>query len=103
METAGLSPATQYKTFETQHFEVSYAEGYFDFAEKAVSHLEHAHEVLSPIFQWQPRGKIHVLIADNEDSANGFASPSLRIGIVLIATHPTLGIRPLTLTTGLSS
>lgn len=85
---AGLSPYTEYRSFETQNFEITYAEGTFAFAEKAAVHLEHAHAVLSPIFQWKPRGKIHVLVADNEDSANGFAAPALRVGIVLIATPP---------------
>ena len=88
LDTAGLSPFTHYKTFETEHFRMIYQEGYFDFTERAAVHLEHAHEVLSPILKWQPRYKTDILVADNEDAANGFTSPALRIGIALIATPP---------------
>jgi hypothetical protein len=88
LDIAGLSPYTKYKTFETEHFKFTYQEGYFDFAERAAVHIEHAHEVLSPILKWQPRYKTDVLIADNEDSENGSTMPALRVGIVLIATPP---------------
>jgi hypothetical protein len=88
LDTAGLSPYTHYKTFETEHFIFIYQEGYWDFTARAAEHIEHAHAVLSPILQWQPRYKTTILIADNEDSANGFTMPALRVGIVLIATPP---------------
>ncbi len=88
LSLAALSPYTHYKTFETKNFEFVYEDGYFDFARRAAMHLEHAHEVLSPILKWQPRYKTTILIADNEDAANGFTMPPLRVGIVLIATPP---------------
>ena len=88
LELSGLSPDTQYKTFDTEHFHFIYQNGYFDFTEKAAIHYEHAHEVLSPILKWQPRNKTTVVIADNDDAANGFTLPSLRVGMVLIATPP---------------
>jgi Tol biopolymer transport system component len=88
LELASLSPYTHYKTFETEHFEFIYQEGFFEFTELAAKHLEHAHTILSPILKWQPRHKTTVLIADNEDSANGFSMPPLRVGLVLIATPP---------------
>jgi len=88
LELASLNPATQYQHFETEHFEFDFQEGYFNFTKEAAKHLEHAHQIMSPILQWQPRTKIHVLVADNEDNANGFAMPSLRVGMVLIATPP---------------
>ncbi len=88
LETAGLSPYTRYKTFETAHFKFTYAEGYFDFTEKAAGYFEQAHAILQPILQWTPRGKTSVLIADNEDAANGFSMPALRVGMVLVATPP---------------
>ena len=88
IDLAGLSPSTHYLHFQTTHFEITYAEGYFSFAEKAAIHLEHAHTVLSPLLKWQPRQKTSILITDNEDDANGFTAPSLRIGIALIATPP---------------
>ncbi len=88
LEMASLNPATHYLHFETDHFEFDYEEGYLDFTLEAAKHLEHAHSILAPILQWNPRSKIHVLVADNEDSANGFAMAALRVGMVLIATPP---------------
>jgi hypothetical protein len=88
LELSALSPYTHYKTFETAHFVMTYAEGYLDFTQKAAEYLEQAHSILSPILKWQPRQKTSILVADNADSANGFTSPALRIGIVLIATPP---------------
>ncbi|MBS1959026.1 MAG: PD40 domain-containing protein [Bdellovibrionales bacterium] len=88
IDLIGLSPYTKYKTFETEHFNFIYQEGYFAFSERAAVHLEHAHEVLSPILKWEPRGKTNILVVDNSDSANGLTMPPLRVGIVLIATPP---------------
>jgi hypothetical protein len=88
LESAGLSPYTKYKTFETDHFIFIYQDGYLDFTQRAATHIEHAHEILSPILKWAPRQKTTILIADNADDANGFTLPALRVGIVLIATPP---------------
>lgn len=88
LEFTGLSPYTSYKTFETEHFIFIYQDGFLEFTELAAKHYEHAHTILSPILKWQPRQKTTVVIADNEDSANGFAMPPLRVGMVLIATPP---------------
>ena len=88
LELAGLSPYTKYKTFETEHFTLTYAEGYFEFTKRAAIHLEHAHKILSPLLKWSPRYKTSIVVVDNEDDANGFTMPALRVGIVLIATPP---------------
>ena len=88
LELSGLSPTTRYKTFETAHFKFVYQDGYFDFTEKAATHLEHANSIMSPLLKWQPRNKTVILVADNADSANGFTMPVLDVGIVLIATPP---------------
>jgi len=88
LETAGLSPYTQYRSFDTEHFHFAYPEGYFEFTEKAAQYFEQAHSILQPILKWNPRSRTQVVIADNEDSANGFTMPALRVGMVLIATPP---------------
>ncbi len=88
LELAGLSPDTRYRQLDTPNFRFVFEEGYEAFTRKAAAAFEHAHRVLQPILKWQPRSKTTVLIADNEDAANGFALPSLRVGMVLIATPP---------------
>jgi hypothetical protein len=88
LELAGLSPDTEYQQMETAHFKLVFEKGYESFTLKAAAAFEHAHSILQPILKWKPRQKTTVLIADNEDAANGFALPSLRVGMVLIATPP---------------
>ncbi|MBC7396282.1 MAG: hypothetical protein H7333_02470, partial [Bdellovibrionales bacterium] len=88
LDVAGLSPSTHYQTFNTEHFHFVYQDGYLDFTKRAAVHFEHAHQVLSPLLKWKPRARTDILIADNQDDANGFTSAALRIGIVLIATPP---------------
>ncbi len=88
LDLAGLSPDAHYKTFDTEHFHFIYQDGYFEFTARAAAHFEHANEVLGPILKWKPHGKTDILIADNDDDANGFTMPVLRVGIVLIATPP---------------
>ena len=88
IEMAGLSPYNRYKTFETEHFRFLYTDGLFPFTEKAAAHYERVNEILGPILQWKPRSKVTVLIAENDDSANGFTLPNLGVGMVLIATPP---------------
>lgn len=88
LELASLSPHTDYKTFETEHFQFIYETGYEAFTQKAAHHYEHVHQLLSPILKWTPRTKVTVLIADNADSTNGFSLPAFRVGMVLIATPP---------------
>jgi len=88
IEIGGLSPYTDYKTFETEHFQMIYPEKYFSFTKLAAEDLEHVHAILSPILKWAPRTKTHILVTDNADDANGFTMPAFRVGIVLIATPP---------------
>ncbi len=88
IELSGLSPYTHYKTFNTDHFEMIFPENLFHFTKIAAQELEHAHAILSPILKWEPRSRTTILVTDNQDAANGFTSPALRIGIVLIATPP---------------
>jgi Tol biopolymer transport system component len=88
LDQAGFSPYSKYQRFETEHFEVTFVEGYEEFAKKSAQYLEQAHSLLSPLLKWTPRSKIHVTVIDNDDSANGFAAPPLRIGMVLNATPP---------------
>lgn len=88
VELAGLNPSTHYQVLETDHFKITFDQKLEKFTSIAAPLLEEAHQTLSPLLKWQPRNKISVLVIDNEDSANGFALPALRVGIVLMATPP---------------
>lgn len=84
----GVDPFWDYQTIETENFRVTYDKPLKVVAEKSAKYLEEAHALLFPIFQWKPRTKTQVLVVDNQDSSNGYAVASYRLGIVLYATPP---------------
>ena len=87
-DTFGIAPTLNWKTIETDHFRVSYPVELSEIARESTKHLEEAHSVLSPIFLWESRAKVQVLIVDNADSANGMAAATIRFGLMLIVTPP---------------
>ena len=87
-DIAGLHPNWDWKTFETDHFRVTYPAELEPVARKAAGHLEEAHGLLTQFLRWKPRLRTQVVVVDNQDSANGFAAANLRIGMVLLATPP---------------
>ncbi|MGM0558033.1 MAG: hypothetical protein ACQEVA_16735, partial [Myxococcota bacterium] len=63
-----------YHTIETPHFYVHYYTGQRDFAWRVARIHEEAHSVLTPLLDWVPRAKTHVIINDRVDTANGSAN-----------------------------
>ncbi len=70
-----VDPRLNWKTFETQHFYIHYAEGYQYLAQKTANIAEQVHHKLQAKIHWQPEDKTHFIISDEMDSANGFATP----------------------------
>ncbi len=64
-----------WKTAQTEHFEIHFASGYEKQASKVASIAEAVHQKLSPIINWQPIEKTHLVISDETDFANGMATP----------------------------
>jgi Tol biopolymer transport system component len=87
-DSFGLSPHWDWKTLETPHFRVTFPAELEASARKTADYLEEAHAALSPKLYWKPWYRTQVLVIDNEDLANGLASPQLRLGIVIWATPP---------------
>jgi hypothetical protein len=67
-------PSLDYYTIETPHFYVHYYSGTKDFAWRVARLHEEAHAILSPLLDWVPRAKTHVVITDMVDTANGSAN-----------------------------
>jgi Tol biopolymer transport system component len=82
-------PDLVWKTIETEHFVIHYYEPLLDVARRVAAAAERSHAVLVPIFDHEPSEKTQIVITDDTDGANGFASviPRNRIGIY--ATAPT--------------
>lgn len=70
---ARLDTSFSFSTIETRHFSIHFHQGLETIARKAAVIAEEAHEVLSPVFAWQPREKTEMVLIDDSDFTNGFA------------------------------
>ncbi len=82
-------PDLDYYTISTPNFYVHYHDGIEDLARRSAIIAEESHEVLSPLLDWKPGGRVHMLITDDRDTANGFARVFGRNFITIYAKPPT--------------
>jgi hypothetical protein len=75
------------RVIDTPHFRVHYAPGLETLARRAGTRAEEAYAAIAEVLVRPPRGRIDVLVADNVDYSNGFATPFPRNRVVLYA-HP---------------
>ena len=68
-----INPFLDWKTIETDHFYIHFAEGYLTQAKQVAAIAESAHEKLVPMIRWQPEQKTHLAISDETDLPNGYA------------------------------
>lgn len=73
-EAASIDPDFRFSTRETEHFYIHFHQGLEQTADKAVIYAEEAHSRLSEALGWEPSGKTHMVISDQSDLANGFAT-----------------------------
>src|SRR6478735_1685189 len=86
--TYGLSPFWEWRTIESEHFQVVFPSHLKTIAHQATQYLEEAHGLLSPIFKWTPAHKPPVLVIDNQDLANGLTMAVGRFGMILWVMPP---------------
>ena len=85
---AKFDPAHQWRTLQTPHFIVHFHEGCDELAGRAARVAEEAHAQLVPRVGWTPREKTRLIIADDADSAGGWASPYPYNQIMITPTQP---------------
>lgn len=85
--TAQVRPDASWRTFGTEHFNITFEAGLEVQARRAAQRGEQAYARLRDALVAPPRGKIDLVVADNVDFANGFAllAPSNRITVYV---HP---------------
>ncbi|RAL24632.1 hypothetical protein DL240_00010 [Lujinxingia litoralis] len=66
-------PEREYFTLTTPHFYLHYDDQTEALAHRAAVAFEEAHQILTPLLDWVPRGRTHVVVSDRIDTANGFA------------------------------
>lgn len=81
-------PDRVWRTIESDHFVIHYYEPLDDIARRVAVVAERSHQVLAPALGHAPREKTQVLLVDDTDGANGFASVLPRNQITLFATAP---------------
>jgi hypothetical protein len=85
---AAGDPDLVWRTIETEHFEVHYPEPLGDVARKVALSAERAHATLSAALRHAPRVKTQIVLHDDDDGSNGFASVVPRNVINLFVSAP---------------
>lgn len=85
---AQLAPDARWYTFDTPHFQVHYEEGLEPLARRAAATAEAARTVLDSVLVEGPRGRVHLVLADNLDYSNGLASLFPRNRVIVYAHAP---------------
>ncbi|HVD61315.1 MAG TPA: hypothetical protein VNC11_10630 [Gemmatimonadaceae bacterium] len=84
--SAQIVPNDHWRTIETRHFRIHFTPPLEAMARRAAPRAEHAFEMLSRELV-APGGKVDLVIADNVDYTNGYATPFPSNRIVVYA-HP---------------
>lgn len=85
---AQVAPDARWYTFDTPHFQVHYQDGLEGLARRAAARAEEARVALSTALVQPPRGRVHLVVADNLDYANGLANLFPRNRIIVYAHAP---------------
>jgi hypothetical protein len=75
IEMRWADPRLAWRTLETEHFLVHFAEQYRAQARTAAAVAERVFPQTTARLDWTPRGRVHMVILHSADFANGFASP----------------------------
>ncbi|MCW8854366.1 MAG: hypothetical protein OQK72_06665 [Gammaproteobacteria bacterium] len=70
-----IDPREDWLTTETENFLIHFTERHNTIAARAALIAEKAHKRLSPIINWQPEDKTHLVISDETDFSNAYATP----------------------------
>ena len=74
-ELTFVDPSLGWRTLETRHFEVHFPDAQRAQARAVAGAAERILPGLSALLRWQPRSRIHIVVLDSADFANGLASP----------------------------
>jgi hypothetical protein len=85
---ARADPRYAWETLDTPHFEVHYHQGELQLAQRVARAAELAHQRLTPLLDHVPRERCQLVLVDDTDYANGFASPLFYDHIGAFAAPP---------------
>ncbi len=84
-----VDPGLEWKTIENEHLYVHFAQGNQALAERAMAIAELAHQRLTRELDWVPREKTHIILSDETDQPNGYATPIYFNRTVLYLAPPS--------------
>ena len=86
-----VNPFLDWQTIESENFLIHFASEHKTAANRAAAIAEKAHQRLSKELNWQPAEKTELVLSDESDSANGYATP-LNINRSVIFMSPPSGV-----------
>jgi len=84
---AQIPPDARWRVIPTPHFRVHYTPGLEPLARRAGIRAEEAYAEITAALVHPPSGRVDLVVTDNVDFANGFATPFPRNRVVIFA-HP---------------
>ncbi len=84
-----VDPGLDWKTIESEHIYVHFAEGNKVLAKRVLAIAEAVHKSLTKKLDWNPKEKTHLVLSDETDQPNGFASPIFFNYTVIFLAPPT--------------
>ncbi|MEN8263178.1 MAG: peptidase S9 [Nitrospirota bacterium] len=91
LRAANIDPSFRFTTIETEHFDIHYHQGLREIAGRAALISEDVHEKLTSSFKWSPEGKTQIVLLDNTDFANGYATVLPYNAIYIFVVPPLAG------------
>jgi hypothetical protein len=85
---AQLPADVAWQSMDSRHFRVTYHAGLEQLARHAAVSAERAHAALAVMVAEAPRGRIDIVVSDNVDFSNGYATPFPSPRIVVYARPP---------------
>lgn len=82
-----LPPDARWRTLDTEHFRVHFTPELEALGRRAGERAETAYAALAEVLVMPPRGKIDLVLSDNVDFSNGYATP-LPTNRIVVFAHP---------------
>ena len=74
-ELTWVDPSLRWRTLETPHFAVHFADAQRAQARIVAGMAEAVYPRVTGMLAWQPEARVHLVLLDSADFANGYASP----------------------------
>ena len=85
-----FDPDTRWRSVKTEHFWIHYHDGLEDAARRMSVIAERVHSRLSADIGWMPSLRTDIVLADNMDMSNGFATPFPHNRVQIFISRPEI-------------